>query len=176
MNRVPIGPRIREDFEYAALTFPINPGSLKGTVEKVLMVGGLFNPDKAEPVLSEFDCMHFRESLCLCRDFGIEVAREPELYLQNLRYGDDFHETPPQADLVIFSYIDYDAAQWEEWLRFGLSPEEKRWHEALMQTGAKYAVNATAKPDCLPTDFIALPPFQKVLTRLNMLNYDLLAR
>ncbi len=178
MNRVQICPRIRDDFEYASLGFPFNTGSPKGSIEKVVMVGGIFQEGAEPPTLSNFDCVHLRESLSLCRDFGIEVAREPEIYLQNLEYGDDFTETPPKADLIIFSYIYYEDGLCGAWERFGLSQEEKRWHEALMQTGARYAVNATARPDCLPTEFFTQPPgpFRRVLSKLNMLNYDLLAR
>lgn len=103
---------------------------------------------------------------------GIRFARNPYVRVCNLNYGADFLKSTLPTSLAAFCMIYYKPGVQTDrqmidrslYRQSDLCAKDGSWHEALMRTQARWAVNIHANDVELPTGFIARDPFRLVHT------------
>ncbi|PZO80648.1 MAG: hypothetical protein DI626_11185 [Micavibrio aeruginosavorus] len=122
--------------------------------------------------LSPADAGYLSKVFSICADRNIGVAPDVELRVANLEYGCDFLARPEKSDLVVLSYIFYEPSmiglhRVQDYVRqSSLAANNDSWHNALLETGTKLAVNVIEGDGrCeLPTSFIDRAPFRHTET------------
>jgi hypothetical protein len=179
MIELPVTPSLKDDFNTAAIRF----SDAEDAVSRIVMVGALLeNPAGVEKTLSISDHIHLVFALQAGTLAGLGIRPDFSLAIQNREYGHDFLKTPPNhADLVIFSHIYFNPHTTTHTILTQQSDrahEAGLWHAALMQSGARAAINIHANGPELPTDRLDRPPYRLIDSRRGPtgMQYDILKR
>lgn len=154
--RLPISLKDRPAFCLKDAAQPIN------AVKSIAMVGGLLQSNSH---LLPTDEIYLQRIFDACANKNIPISRDVNLGVVNLVYDNDFLTTPPKVDMVVLSNIFYAPGF------YASSPltrqsrhagDSARWHEALVETGARFAFNIYFRDEnCgpLPNSVMECSPF-----------------
>jgi hypothetical protein len=117
--------------------------------------------------LSIFDRMYLRKIFSVCAQKSVVIAPTVSVRVANLQYGHDFLTRPSGTDMVVFSYIYFEPQAARSRRACGFtsqsphSAQAANWHDALVKTGARVAVNIYCGrgETELPTRFLSKPPY-----------------
>jgi len=190
-NKRPMLPVRTNDSLKKALKSAAPSGRAGEPVRSITMVGAFLEEGFACE-LSPADESYLLKIFDICAENSIPIAEDVEINITNLFYGDhhDFLEHPEPTDMAVMSYLFYDPIalarhNGKESFFIGTlqSPhanDPNRWHNALVNTGARYAFNIVGglREHELPTEFLERAPYRRIDTTLGFpgLEYDLLAR